>query len=136
MTTEKLESLRGNKVYAPAVRFILTLVAAGVALGNIRVSNFESARGMQTRNKKYANRTVVVIPPGKEAKAESWLSFSEFGQRSIAKAVAQAKGESQEYPRKSGDGPEGIPSAALVAAALKPQGRYTRHLAAAGMLVA
>lgn len=137
MTDAKLKSLENKKPYAAAFAFILKLVASGVALSNITISNFENANGMEVKNKKYVNREVVVIPQGNETTAKNWLTFKEFGQKSLEKAIRLCAGPTREYASRGADGQASLASRQQMAkAAPFRTGSYSRHLAAAGMLPA
>ena len=134
MTDAKLSSIANKKPYAAAFAFILKLVAAGVSLSNITISNFENAKGMEVKSKKYTNREVVVIPQGQENNSAKWLTFKEFGQRSLGKAINQCAGPAQVYGRRSADGVTSVPSAAHWPG--KKLGGYSGRLHSAGMLTA
>ena len=133
MTDSKLSSIENKKAYAAAFAFILKLVAAGVSLSNISISNFENAKGMEVKNKKYVNREVVVIPQGSENTAKNWLIFREFGQKSRAKAIAKCAGPTREFTRRSADGTASVPTIAQKQLSRK-FGAYSGRLQAMGML--
>ena len=96
-----LNTLREKPVYAAAVRYIDKLLAGGVPLDNIQVSNFENRKGMTQGvikgganagklNGKYENRHVIVIPRGTDSDASKWKKYNDFRDRNVVEAIEVA----------------------------------------------
>lgn len=81
MTAKKLIALQSIKKHANLAVFILSLVAAGVDLDRVHVTNLET-KGVQ--------KSLVVIPVGKENKAEEWVRTTFFTDASRNRLVQLA----------------------------------------------
>lgn len=122
MQTGFFATLRDKPAYKAAVNFIAKLVAAGVPLENIQVSNFDNRKGRTQGviqkgpnagqpNDKYENRFVILIPKGTESDASQWKKYSDFRDRHVVEAIELG---AQGYPQRGADGQQGVTAPRLV----------------------